>query len=311
MTNLDQLHKTSSSSKAKPPIFQSSTNSSRNSESNSTDDEYLIPNLPRHPYQRVLNIICGYSPVRLLEPHRRYDEFVIIGRETWRPSATLLTENVPRRSWDSFLTNRLLRSTTTWTQWEKDFHRIYFMFPQMIGCFLSHGWDDATKLPHHLSPSARSFRTIKSILQSWYPSLDNEVTIIFQYAAPPPTKVSPCCELQPLFTQQSTNQTRIPKTYSEDHYTIQGGRPIVIPDSCPDDDDITENEAEIESIAAQQISGLPGNYTPNDTDMTPESETAASSSGQTTVKNELSELKGYEGGILPDNKRRRIHSTEL
>ncbi|KAH8144446.1 uncharacterized protein LAJ45_11576 [Morchella importuna] len=258
----------------------------------STDDDHPAPDLPRHPYQRVLNIICGYTPAKLQQPHRRYNEFVIIGRETWRPSATLLTERVHRKSWDSFLTDRLLRSTTTWAQWEKDFQKLYSTAPQMRECFLTHGWDDTAKLPHHLSPSVRSLRTIKSVLHSWYPSLDNQVTIVFQYAPPAiSTTITRNRHLHHPSRQHSSEPTVRPNSFAEDNYT--------------------ETEPDIELFTIQEMFSLPENYTHKDSDNTPERTAAENFLKQTIAKHGLTALDGYEAGIPPDYKRRRIGSTEL
>lgn len=56
---------------------------------------------------------------------------------------------------------------------------------------------------------------------------------------------------------------------------------------------------------------LPENYTHKDSDNTPERTAAENFLKQTIAKHGLTALDGYEAGIPPDYKRRRIGSTEL
>ncbi|PUU72531.1 hypothetical protein B9Z19DRAFT_1137352 [Tuber borchii] len=111
-----------------------------------------------------------------------------MGEQIWRPTHTILDERVQcpntdtSLQWPDFLRFRVLEETTPWEHWFHLYSKEHSgRKPLMRDCYLTHGWNKQAKTPIWLPRLVRNSGTLRAILEQWFTSPKDKVTIIFEY----------------------------------------------------------------------------------------------------------------------------------
>ena len=142
--------------------------------------------------QWQLQIICGpghdHNNFDSQQPGTRFKLFEHIGEQIWRPSSSILDEEVQSATistsldWPDFLRFRVLQNTTPWEQWLSLYSKEHYgRKPLLRDCYLTHGWNKQSKSPIWLPQEVRNAGTLRSILAQWFSSSRDKVTIVFEY----------------------------------------------------------------------------------------------------------------------------------
>ena len=161
--------------------------------------QFWLPNLPistaRSPtidiFERNLQKICGpgpqYSDYLAQQPHIKYKLFTVVGEQKWRPSNTILTESIMGSEdtslhWPDFLRFRILQDTTPFHYWKVLYQaQRNGKRPIMRDCYVTAGWDNRSKLPLWLPQSSQEPGTLKQLIETWFPTIKDKISIIFEY----------------------------------------------------------------------------------------------------------------------------------
>ena len=142
--------------------------------------------------QWQLQIICGpghdHNNFDSQRPGTKFKVFEAIGEQIWRPSNEVLDEQVQDMSlntslnWSDFLRFRVLEETTPWEHWYNLYSKEHYgRKPLMPDCYLTHGWNKQSKTPVWLPREVKNFGTLRKILEKWFPSPKDKVTMVFEY----------------------------------------------------------------------------------------------------------------------------------
>ena len=150
--------------------------------------EVRTPNM----LQWQLQIVCGpghdHNNIESQRPATRFRAFELIGEQIWRPTTTILDEEVrcpetdTSLEWSDFLRFRVLEETTPWEHWYQLYAKEHFgQKPLMRDCYITHGWNKQSKTPIWLPREVRDPGTLRSILLKWFPTSKDKVTIVFEF----------------------------------------------------------------------------------------------------------------------------------
>lgn len=85
-------------------------------------------------------------------------------------------------NWSDFLRFRVLEETTPWEHWYNLYSKEHYGRKLLMrDCYLTHGWNKQSKTPLWLPQEVKNFGTLRKILDKWFPSPKDKVTIIFEY----------------------------------------------------------------------------------------------------------------------------------
>lgn len=160
--------------------------------------------------QWQLQIVCGpghdHNNIESQRPATKFKTFEVIGEQIWRPTATILDEEVrcpetdTSLEWSDFLRFRVLEETTPWEHWYRLYAKEHFgRKPLMRDCYLTHGWNKQSKTPIWLPREVRDPGTLRSILLKWFPTSKDKVTVIFEFIN------KDCVRTEPAVTEQLRN----------------------------------------------------------------------------------------------------------
>jgi len=84
--------------------------------------------------------------------------------------------------WPDFLRFRVLEDTTPFHNW-KNLYQVQRngKRPIMRDCYVTAGWDNRSKLPLWLPCSAQDPGTLQALIETWFPTIKDKLTIIFEY----------------------------------------------------------------------------------------------------------------------------------
>jgi len=149
-----------------------------------------------------LQIVCGpghnHNDIESQRPTTRFKSFELIGEQIWRPSPSILDENVqcPNTEtsllWADFLRFRILGETTPWEHWYQLYSKEHFgRKPLMRDCYITHGWNKQSKTPICLPTEVRNPGTLRSVLPKWFPTPKDKVTIVFEFINKDQIRIEP------------------------------------------------------------------------------------------------------------------------
>ena len=126
--------------------------------------------------------------------------------------------------WSDFLRFWVLEETTPWEHWDNLYSKEHYgRKPLMCDSYLTHGWNKQSKTPVWLPQEVKNFGTLRKILEKWFPSLKDKVTIIFEYINKDHLQISTTAPIT-RFTDLSIEPevfNQVPKKYnSANHPSI-------------------------------------------------------------------------------------------
>ena len=157
---------------------------------------------PASILQWQLQIVCGpghdHNNIESQRPTTRFKAFESIGEQIWRPSTSILDENVKcpntetSLEWADFLRFRVLGETTPWEHWYQLYSKEHSgQKPLMRDCYITHGWNKHSKTPIWLPTEVRNPGTLRSVLLKWFPSPKDKVTIVFEFINKDSIRIEP------------------------------------------------------------------------------------------------------------------------
>jgi len=175
--------------------------------------------------------VCGpghnHNNIESQRPITRFKSFESIGEQIWRPSSSILDENVqcPNTEtsllWADFLRFRILGETTPWEHWYQLYSKEHFgRKPLMRDCYITHGWNKQSKTPICLPTEVRNPGTLRSVLLKWFPTPKDKVTIVFEFINKDQIRIEPAVaeEFRNLSLELSDHE--LAESISSDHHSL-------------------------------------------------------------------------------------------